>query len=147
MCQILHNLEFLKEPLAFSTVLRAHVKKPFTALEELPLLDHIFTWIKNRLYKNLVFFSRSCTPRGASLSICLLLSLTVLDLRRSAFHWPTFMPSFYPVDWIIYYVHQDSQVLEMWVHVSLCISHQTFVTCSHRLVSVCTRDWGNLSPK
>ncbi len=31
MCQISHDLEYLKEPFAFSTVLRAHVKQPFTA--------------------------------------------------------------------------------------------------------------------
>jgi len=109
----------LKEPFAFSTVLRAHVKRPFTALEELHLWNFNLPWI-NRLSKN-SFFSLRNTPLevllcpSVSLNVCF--SLAHIHIF--------FLPHWH---WIIYCMHQNIQVLEIRLHVSLQngLAQQTF---------------------
>lgn len=140
MSQILHNLEYLKESLAFSTVLRAHVKQPFTALEELHLLDSNLPWI-NRLSRN--SFSWKIHPSGASLPIRLSERLFFSLAHIHIF----FLPRWH---WIIYCMHQNSQVPEIRLHVSLYRMDRPikpFVTCSHRPPFLCTRALKKLVPQ
>ncbi len=65
------------------------------------------------------------------------------------FRWPSFTSSFYPVDTELFTV--CIRILRCWNWLLASLqkreAHQIFITCSHRLVSVCTSMLNKLVPQ